>query len=136
MDSRGIPSKMKTRPSGRTVELKINLLSMYHKKWRNHNMANRNSALIQHIQETSDLFWRLQRKHDQYFLEKYKSVIEDTFVLLISKMNTWELRRALRLRDNYFNSLLRVELTKRLAKVKLLKARGRLMRQGVQVCLI
>ncbi|MET3659623.1 hypothetical protein [Sporosarcina psychrophila] len=99
-------------------------------------MRNQNNEIIQHIKETSDQFWGLKKKHGYYFLEKYDLAIKDTFVLLFSKMNTWDLKKAIRLPDNYFNSLMRAELAKRRAKAKLLSAHGRLCRKEGQLCLI
>lgn len=97
-------------------------------------MRDQNNVIIQHIKETSDQFWGLKKKHGYYFLEKYDLAIKDTFVLLFSKMNTWDLKKAVSLPDNYFNSLMKVELAKRKAKAKLLRERGRLCRREGQVC--
>lgn len=100
-------------------------------------MENKDIGSIQHIKETSDLFWAYQKKHGHYFMVEFGPTIKEAFGLLFSKMNTWELREAVRLPDNYFNSLMRAELAKRRAKAKLLRAaRGQLNRREGQACLV
>ena len=99
-------------------------------------MENTNIGSIQHIKETSDLFWEYQKKHGHYFLAEYGPRIKEVFGLLFFKLTTQELRELVRLPGNYFYSLIRAELSKRQAKAKLLRARGRLRRQEGQVCLI
>ncbi|MEK5039008.1 hypothetical protein [Sporosarcina sp. FSL K6-3457] len=99
-------------------------------------MENTNIGSIRHIKETSDLFWAYQEKHGDYFLMEYGSKIKEVFGFLFYKMSTQELREMAYLPDNYFGSLMRAELRKRRAKVKLLKAHGRLCRKERQVCLI
>lgn len=99
-------------------------------------MENKNIGSIQHIKETSDLFWAYQKKHGRYFMTVYGPAIKEAFGLLFSNMNTWELREAVRLPDNYFNSLIRGELAKRRAKAKQLRAHGRICRREGKVCLI
>lgn len=98
-------------------------------------MENKDIGSIQHIKETSDLFWMYQKKHGHYFMTEYGPTIKEVFGFLFSKINTRELREAVSLPDNYFNSLIKAELAKRKAKAKLLRDRGRLCRREGQVCL-
>lgn len=99
-------------------------------------METTNIGSIQHIKETSDLFWEYQKKHGHYFMAEYGPKIKEVFGLLFYKMSTQELREIACLPGNYFGGLARAELRKRKAKAKLLRTRGRLCRREGQVCLI